>query len=758
MAKKKYSGLVYALAIAVSCATPYTAAAEPDAATRTAAETAANTESVSVQNAPNESATTETQVPVQADAAADNATTVGEDNAKNASVSGSNSVWWAREDPAESEADVTSTDATGKADKEKKQGRTAAKAKNDKNSVWWAREEETPPPAPQEEAANVGDNVPDGEEKTAAVESKAPTVPPKDPHMKENSVPADDAAEWSKTRPQEEIINAGMQKYEGRTVVDIEFEGASEKTFPTAKAALSMRIGDTFSVKGLERDREAVFNTGYFYDLYPEFTEVPEGVILTYHVLQNPILKEVIISGNTVEPTDKLKRLLPMRTGELLNSVALHEGVEAINKAYRDDDYILAKITDMNIDRDGVLTLKINEGILEGYSVKGNTKTKDYVILREMRQKTGEPFNGKLAKRSVQRVYNLGFFEDVDVKMNPGVAPNAVIMELDVKEKRTGSFGLGAGYSSQDGIIGMVSLTDLNFRGTGDAVSVTYEISGNDTEAHGYSFDYRKPWLDKKETSGTLRLYNRTYRYSDYDTDGNLKEKYMRKYSGGEITLSRPVSEYSRNAITLRNRKDRYTKHISSGNMGDRSTDFWKSWRDNNFGTTRSVIFEHVTDTRDNIYDPTEGGRVSLSGEIGGFGGDFNFRKFTIEVQRFRKVGRSQVFAMKASYGIGSGEISEFNQYKVGGQNSLRGYRDDQFRGNRMFLATLEYRFPIASKVQGALFTDWGSAWDNGLTPHNVKGSVGVGLSLNTPLGPLRLDYGRGSNGGRVHFSVGGSF
>ncbi|MBQ1889451.1 MAG: BamA/TamA family outer membrane protein, partial [Selenomonas sp.] len=162
--------------------------------------------------------------------------------------------------------------------------------------------------------------------------------------------------------------------------------------------------------------------------------------------------------------------------------------------------------------------------------------------------------------------------------------------------------------------------------------------------------------------------------------------------------------------------------------------------------------------TRDNVYTPTSGGRISLMGEVAGFGGDFNFQKVTIEDQRYTKVGRAHVIALRGQYGVGFGHISEFNQYKVGGQTTLRGYRDDQFRGTRMMLGTLEYRFPIASKVQGALFTDWGAAWTSGLTPKNIRGSVGVGIALNTPLGPLRLDYGRGRDGGRVHFTVGGSF
>jgi outer membrane protein insertion porin family len=596
----------------------------------------------------------------------------------------------------------------------------------------------------------------------AAPEQSAPTVTTAASTATEQSPVAakedERTKEWAKNRPEDKVLETNSKQYEGQTIVDTLFEGTTALTASTAKAALSMRTGDMFTYNGLAKDRDAIYNSGYFYDLYPTFQKVPEGVIITYHVLENPILASVKIEGNTVETTEVLNALLTVKQGEILNSRTLQQNVQAIQDQYRKDGYILAKVTDMDIDRSGNLKLKINEGVLEGYKVKGNTKTKDHVILREMRQKPGEPFNSKKARRSMQRVYNLGFFEDVNIKMNPGVNPNAVIMELDVKEKRTGSFGVGAGYSSADGVIGMVSIGDTNFRGTGDAVSLTYETSGDDTDAHGYSLSYRHPWIDSKETVGTLRIYNRTYEYDDYDTNGDLKETYMRKYSGGEITLGRPVSEYSTNYITLRNRNDDYVKHVSNGNSTpkDRSTD--TDWLNKNFGTTRSVTIEHVTDTRDNIYNPTQGGRVSLSGEVAGAGGDFNFRKLTIEDQRYHKVGHAQVIALRGQYGVGWGDISEFNQYKVGGQNSLRGYREDQFRGSRMALATLEYRFPIVSKVQGALFTDWGAAWDDGYTPKDIHGSIGIGLSLTTPIGPLRLDYGRGSDGGRVHFTVGGSF
>ena len=564
------------------------------------------------------------------------------------------------------------------------------------------------------------------------------------------------AAAWAAKRPAEDEISKYLAAQVGKTIVEINFSGASAATEPTARAALAMHVGDAVSEAGLVKDRDAVYATGYFYDLYPTFEQVPEGVVLTYNVLENPVLKEVKIEGNTVETTESLMDLVTVKNGELLNSRTLQENVQAIQEKYRADGYILAKITDLNIAQDGTLTIKISEGVLEDYKVKGNKKTKDYVILREMRQKTGEPFNANLARRSMQRVYNLGFFEDVNVKMNPGVEPNAVVMEIDVKEKRTGSFGIGAGYSSSDGMVGMVSVSDTNFRGMGDTISISYEMSGDDTDARGYTFMYRRPWLDKKETAGTLRVYNRVYEYDDYDENGNHKESFMRKYSGGEFTLSRPMSEYSTNFVTLRNRKDRYVKHTETGNAGNRSGN--TAWLSSNFGTTRSVTFEHVTDTRDNVYEPTMGARASLSAEFAGFGGDFRYQKYTLGDTHYLKAGRSQVFVLRGQYGFTTGSLSEYSQFRMGGQDTIRGYREDQFRGTRMALASLEYRFPIVSKVTGALFTDYGGAWSDGFMPEKMHGSIGVGLGLNTPIGPLRLDYGRGSQGGRVHFRVGGTF
>lgn len=559
---------------------------------------------------------------------------------------------------------------------------------------------------------------------------------------------------WVKSRPNEETVNSGLGRYAGRTIVAVDIEGISEETASYARQAVLSRPGDIYTLASVEKDRDAIYNTGYFYDLYPTLQEVPEGVVITYHVMENPRLNSLEIVGNTVQSTEALRNMIKAEEGKVLNTRQLHEDVQAIDAKYHEDGYILVKIGNLDIDKEGKLKIAINEGVLEGYMVKGNKKTKDKVVLREMRQKPGEPFNAKLARRGMERVYNLGYFEDVNMKLNPGTELNSVVLEIDVVEKRTGTFTVGVGYSSRDGIIGLLGVGDRNFLGRGDSINAIFEMSGEDDDAHGWRFMYNKPWLDRHETAIGFSVYNRTYRYYDYNTHGHKIEEYMRKYSGGEVTVSRPQSEYVTNYITLRNRKDSYVEHKE----GERNGGNDRQWIEDNFGTTRAVILDHVTDTRDNIHNPQRGSRQSLQLEFAGFGADFNYQKYTYDDQHYFKVGHAQVVAFHAAYGWGNGHIPESNEYRIGGQNSLRGYRDDQFRGDHTFYGTLEYRFPLVKKVDLAIFTDFGSAWDDGGWPDDWHQSVGAGIGLNTPMGPVRLDYGYGSQGGRVHFSMGGTF
>ena len=185
-----------------------------------------------------------------------------------------------------------------------------------------------------------------------------------------------------------------------------------------------------------------------------------------------------------------------------------------------------------------------------------------------------------------------------------------------------------------------------------------------------------------------------------------------------------------------------------------------------NFGRTNSLTWSHVFDNRDNVYDPTKGKRLSFTGTWAGhgMGGDFDYFKFIAENRLYYKVGRAHVIAVRLMGGIATGDMPYNDLFTLGGADNLRGYEDDEFRGNKMYEATVEYRYPIAKKIQGVVFTDVGNAWggvENIPWYHEnnkLHYSGGIGFRITTPIGPIRLDYGVGQDGGKFHFSFGGKF
>lgn len=592
----------------------------------------------------------------------------------------------------------------------------------------------------------------------------------------------------TQTAPSSHQEENKLAPYVGKTITKQIIEG--NVTVPEAEiaAALKTKPGMQFTEAGLSEDLSAIYDLGWFYDLRPEFKLVPEGVQVIYHVMENPVYQKTDVEGNTVLNKQRVASFFNLEQGKIANLKDINKCVQKLEEEYRSNGYILARVTDVHMEKDGTLKVAVNEGIVEGFKVKGNVKTKDYVVTREMKLKKGEPFNAKAARRSMQRVYNLGYFEDVNIKLNPGREPNGVEVEISVVEMNTGTFGIGAGYSNADGFVGMVSIGDKNFRGIGDKINLRWEFGGEDNK--NYDFSYTRPWLDDKETSATINLYDITNEYADYNIDGDEIARYDKKRRGQEITFSRRThNEFISNYITIKNRDDIYKgeadgyendpnqyyednfyKENEKGEVINKS-DKYESWmpktaaerRKENFGVTRSITFGRVYDSRDNIYDPHEGKRIGYSVEwAGGMGGDFDFTKWTADWRYYFRAGGESVWALNLGAGYASGDMPLSQRFTMGGSDTLRGYEDDQFRGNSMLKATLEYRFPIVKKVQGVLFTDNGYAWDKrhedefdmGL----LKNSYGVGLRINSPLGPVKLDYGYGEDGGKFHFSFGGQF
>ena len=569
-----------------------------------------------------------------------------------------------------------------------------------------------------------------------------------------------------------------VNPYVGKLITGLSISGVTAQQQADLLPILTERVGDAVSVDGVFRDVTNLGNTGYFSEVNPVFTTVPEGVKLDFAVTVNPITTGVSFEGNTVYTSEVLTKFMDIQPGQVLNSVYLGQKVQGINAAYARDGYMLAHVDGIRVDDQGVLHVRIVEGIVEDIIPAGNKKTRDKVITREFVQKKGKPFNKFLVRRSVERVYNLGFFDDVNVRMLPGEQdPNNVIIEIDVLEHKTGTITLGAGYSESDGLMGIIEFGEDNFRGTGDKFKVHWEIGGK-KKYKNYQISYLKPWIDSKGTSLGFSFFNREDEYTDYNEDGNEVAEYNKKSRGFNISFGRQTGEYTRDYLTLESRKDSYKwDDDSSGYRYDRNAGQGQNWDNgshnfaaenyvgNNFGRINSVTWQKVYDSRDNIYEPTRGRRISYTTQWAGhgLGGDFDFYKFTAEARMYKKLGAKNVLAFRARGGFIQGDAPYSQLFTLGGADSLRGYEDDQFRGKYMYNATLEFRFPIVKKVSGVLFTDIGDAWDApNVTWYNSKKTfnygVGAGVRVTTPIGPVKLDYGVGKHKNKFHFSFGTQF
>ena len=572
--------------------------------------------------------------------------------------------------------------------------------------------------------------------------------------------------------------DSAIEAQAGKTITSVDFEGIPEEVKAKLAPLIQSKPGSTVTVEGIRNDVASLGSIGVFSQIRPVFVSVPEGVKLTYQLVSNPVVKNVEFSGNTVFTSDYLKSIMQIPKDSVLNVVLVNQKLREIEDLYLKQGYMLVSIPNVQVSADGTLHIDISEGIVEDIVIVGNEKTKNYVITRELKLKKGKPFNKFLASRSMERLYNLGYFEDVNMKLLPGKTnEHDVIIEIDVIEQKTGIVTVGAGYSDADGTVGIIELGDTNFRGTGDKVNLHWEFGGAG-DGKNYTLSYTRPWINDNGDSLGASIFNRIYEYDDYDANGDKVAEYDKRRKGWNLTWGHVSDEYRTNYFNFESSKESYDDHdgfetgevmdkyLAKNNITDyHDSDWYKAIMDN-FGTTNSFTFTHVFDNRDNYFNASKGRRISFAAQWGGhgLGGDYDFYKFTAEGRFYKALGNGHILALRLMGGYIDGDVSYGNLFDLGGSDTLRGYEDDQFKGKKMYAATLEYRFPIAKKVQGVLFTDAGSTWgiDEGKIPwytddDSLNWSVGVGIRLQTPIGPIRLDYGHGDRN-KFNFSFGTQF
>ena len=527
---------------------------------------------------------------------------------------------------------------------------------------------------------------------------------------------------------------------------------------------ITSNLGDVFSKESIEKDVKAIYELGYFKDVRVKLESFREGYKVVFVVVENLAVKEINITGNTVVSKEEMREVMILQEGQIFSQKILKNDLTRISQLYKDRGYLLINIKDINFDEEGKLWINISEGRLEKIVIEGNDKTKEKVITREINIKPGDLFDFEKVKKSLQKIYNLGYFEDVTMKLEPGSEEDVVVLVIKVIEKNTGKFGIGAGYNSEEGLMGFASIEEMNLFGGGQKVGAKLELGGRTT----YKVSFLEPWLANTPTSLGFDVYDTTTNQEDNERE-EVSAEYDEIKLGGRLIFGRKISDSINLGLEIKTERVNYD--LISGALPEAT----------NEGLTNSLMPTFTYDTRDNVFDPTSGWYSSLSIEkAGGFlRGDYNFTKYNLTLRtylstdffkdifnigEFKKITDNLskgVLAFRAMGGMADTDLPSFAEYQVGGMNTIRGYDSGEFSGDKSLVFNAEYRFPLAENFQAVLFVDWGQAWDieESIDIADLKFGRGVGVRFDTPIGPIRLDYGINEEGiGKTYFSIGHTF
>ena len=544
--------------------------------------------------------------------------------------------------------------------------------------------------------------------------------------------------------------------------------------------ALATKVGDPFTEERLKKDVETVKNLGYFSQIETDLTPYQGGVKITFRVAENPIINHISLQGNKLVPTKRLLQLLNIKTGSTLNLTQLQEGIKAINKEYMEKGYAFCGILSneqFSIDpRAGNLKIRILEPKLRKLVVTGNKKTRPNVITREMLSlKKGKLLKTEDIKRAMRDVHNLGYFEDVKPPQPKlDIRNQAIDLNFEVKEQKTGTASFGGGYSSVNGFIGFVDVSESNFRGRGQTIRAKYQFGGEKS----FLFSFVEPWFLGKPVSLGASIYNTKVEREQF-TSGTSLNRFLEQRVGAGLSTGWRVARDSRISGSFSSEQITIDRNIANrGSIQAALPADLLRFDPNNTGVVKfdeqSLGLNWTKDKRDNFQFPHDGWRLSLGASMTGgiLQGINGFNKYIVDYRTYApiKMFGGTTFAMRTRGGITDltrGDLRFIDRFAVGGNDSIRGFQDREFTGANFLVSNFELRKDFSKIVGAALFFDAGDAWHAddltgaGPTPFNLKAAYGAGLRVTTPLGPFRLDYGIPTDhtrSGRLHFGIGQSF
>ncbi len=523
--------------------------------------------------------------------------------------------------------------------------------------------------------------------------------------------------------------------------------------------------------------------------------------------------REEIIANLRTREGEKIKYGLLLKDGEKFTPKGLARDVDAITDFYGARGYIEARIDAEKVPNVETGTLDLNYRVKEGekffverVEIKGNVRTKDRVIRRELAISPGETFDMVRVKVSKSRLEQMQYFEKVDTTTEDTEIANRKNLVIGVEEKRTGNFILGAGFSSIDSLVGYVEVFQGNFdlfnfpSFTGGGQKARLRLQAG-TRRQDYVATFIEPWFLGRRLSLSTELYHRQLNF--------LSDNYNQSQTGGRVGLTRqlPFNVVGGISYTL----ERVAIDFDESYQQQFPDTVLLEEAGSRYVSRVGLTLAH--DTRNSVQLPTRGHRVEFLPELAGgpFGGDSDYYRLEVRASQYWNPGRifteasfwqdvfdGHVLELTGRAGVvqayGDGDrnrrdrVPLFDRWYLGGLYSLRGYRFRQVGprdpvsgepvgGGTYWFGGAEYSVPIIERLRFAVFYDIGMVYpeaysfnpqdfvdSNGekQTTRLYNDNWGIGLRLNLPIGPLRLDYGipishdsRSSGGGRFQFGVG---
>lgn len=505
----------------------------------------------------------------------------------------------------------------------------------------------------------------------------------------------------------------------------------------------------------------------------PIVQQKEEWLHITFVIQEGPRFKigTIDFTGDLITEKEKLLERLSIRDETYLSRKSLREDILSLSDYYSEHGYAFAEF-DPNIDKSASgkrldIIFNIDKGDLVYINriiISGNTRTRDNVIRRELAIEEGGLFDSKALRKSNQKLQRLSFFEEVNITPEPTADKTKMDIMIEIKEKPTGKFSIGGGYSSVDHLVFMAEISESNFLGRGDKLSLKGTLGGSSDQ---YTLSYTNPRLFDSQLSWGVDAFDMMREYTDYTKDSK----------GGALKVGYPIFEKWR----------AYFKYsLTDTELTDVDDDASYIIKESQgIELTSAIQLSLKRDTRDRLYGATKGSRHLLSVKYAGgpLQGDSEFTKVTASTSWYFPMFLKTVFHFKASAGqIFENETDKlpvYERFYLGGINSVRGFdyagispKDpvtaELIGGDKMWYANFEFIFPIAAEqgVNGVLFFDAGKVMgdDDSWGFSDYRTSVGIGLRWLSPMGPLRIEWGynldpeEGEDQSIWDFTIGGVF